>query len=49
MAATMCEMGNSTVAKAFKGEIQAEEAVESQEGTVQGLFSAATHIKTMLV
>jgi hypothetical protein len=47
MAATMCEMGNSTVAKAFKGEIQAEEAVESQEGTVQGLFSAATRVKTM--
>jgi hypothetical protein len=48
MAATMCEMGNSTVAKALKAEIQAEEAAESQEDTVQGPFLAATRVKTML-
>jgi hypothetical protein len=48
MAATMSELGNSTVAKALKAEIQAEEVVESQEDTVQGLFLAATRVKTML-
>jgi hypothetical protein len=32
MATTMCELGNSTVAKALKTEVQAEEVVESQEG-----------------
>jgi hypothetical protein len=48
MAATMCTMGNSTVAMALIVEIQAEEVVESQEDMVQGLFSAATRIKTML-
>jgi hypothetical protein len=48
MADTMCELGNSTVAKALKTEVQVEEAVESQEDIVQGLLSAATHVKTML-
>jgi hypothetical protein len=47
MAATMCELDNSTVAKALKAEIQAEEGVESQEDTVQGLFLAAICVKTM--
>jgi hypothetical protein len=40
MAATMCELGNSTVAKA-------KEAIESQEDTIQGLLLAATRVKTM--
>jgi hypothetical protein len=47
MATTMCEMGNSTVAKALKAEIQIEEAVKSPKDTVQGLFLAATRVKTM--
>jgi hypothetical protein len=49
MAATMYEFGNSMVAKALKIEVQAEEAIESQEDTVQGLLLAATHVKTMPV
>jgi ABC-type iron transport system FetAB permease component len=48
MAAMICTMGNSTVAKALKAEIQAEEAVESPEDTIQRLFLAATRVKTML-
>jgi hypothetical protein len=47
MVATMCELVNSTVAKALKAEIQAEEAVESPEDTIQRLFLAATRVKTM--
>jgi hypothetical protein len=47
MAATMCELGKFTIAKALKAEIQVEEAVESQQDMVQGLLSAATHVKTM--
>jgi hypothetical protein len=47
MAATMCELDKSTVAKALKAEIQAEEVVKSQEDTVQGLFLVATRVKTM--
>jgi hypothetical protein len=47
MAATMYELGNSMVAKALKTKVQAEEAEKSQEDTVQGLLSAATHVKTM--
>jgi hypothetical protein len=47
MVGTLCELGNSTVAKALKTEVQAEEALESQKDTVQGLLLAATRVKTM--
>jgi hypothetical protein len=47
MAATMYGLGNSMVAKALKVEIQAEEAVESQEDTVQGLLLAATSVMSV--
>jgi hypothetical protein len=46
-AATMCESGHSTVATTLKTTIDTEQVVESQEDTVQGLFSAATCVKTM--
>jgi hypothetical protein len=46
-AATMCESGHSTVATTLKTAVDAEQVVESQEDTVQGLFLAATRIKTM--
>jgi hypothetical protein len=46
-AATMCELGQSTVAPALKTELYAEEMVGDQEDTMQGLYSAATHVKTM--
>jgi hypothetical protein len=46
-AATMCESGHSTIATTSQTAVHAEQVVESQEDTVQGLFSAATRIKTM--
>jgi hypothetical protein len=46
-AATMCESGHSMVATTFKTAVNAEQVVESQENTVQGLFSATAHVKTM--
>jgi hypothetical protein len=46
-AATMCEFGHYRIATALKTEIDAEQVVESQEDTVQGLFSAAARVKTM--
>jgi hypothetical protein len=46
-AATMCESGHSTVATNLKTAVDAEQVVESQEDTVQGLFSVATRVKTM--
>jgi hypothetical protein len=46
-AATMYESGHYTVATTLKTAVNAEQVVESQENTVQGLFSAATRIKTM--
>jgi hypothetical protein len=46
-AATMCESGHSTVATTLKTAVDAKQVVESQEDTVQGLFSTATRIKTM--
>jgi hypothetical protein len=46
-AATMCEPGHYTVATTLKTAVDAEQVVESQEDTVQGLFSAAAHVKTM--
>jgi hypothetical protein len=46
-AATMCESGYYTVATTLKTAIDAEQVVESQEDTVQGLFSAAARVKTM--
>jgi hypothetical protein len=46
-AATMCESGHSTVATTLKTVVDAEQVVESQEDTVQGLFSAAARVKTM--
>jgi hypothetical protein len=46
-AATMCESGHSTVATTLKTAVDAEQVVESQEDTVQGLFSAAARVKTM--
>jgi hypothetical protein len=44
-AATMCESGHSTVATTFKTAVDAEQVVESQEDTVQALFSAAACVK----
>ena len=49
MATSMYKLGNSTLAKALKTKVQAKEAVESQENTVQGLLLATTHIKTILM
>jgi hypothetical protein len=46
-AATMCESGHSTVATTLKTAVDVEQVVESQEDTVQGLFSAAARVKTM--
>jgi hypothetical protein len=46
-AATMCKSGHSTVATTLKTAVDAEQVVESQEDTVQGLFSAAARVKTM--
>jgi hypothetical protein len=46
-AATMCESGHSTVATTLKTAVDTEQVVESQENTVQGLFSAAACVKTM--
>lgn len=43
----MCESGQSTVATALKTEVFAEEVFERHKDTVQGLFSAATRVKTM--
>jgi hypothetical protein len=48
-AATMYESGHYTVAIALKIEVDVEQVVESQEDTVQGLFSAAARVKTMPV
>jgi hypothetical protein len=45
--ATMCESGHYTVATTLKTAVDVEQVVESQEDTVQGLFSAAVRIKTM--
>jgi hypothetical protein len=46
-AATMYESSHYTVATTLKTAVDAEQVVESQEDTVQGLFSAAARIKTM--
>jgi hypothetical protein len=46
-AATMCESSHYTVVTTLKTAVDAEQVVESQEDTVQGLFSAAAHVKTM--
>jgi hypothetical protein len=46
-AATMCKSGHSTVATTLKTAVDVEQVVESQKDTVQGLFSAATRVKTM--
>jgi hypothetical protein len=43
----MCESGHSMVATTLKTAVDAEQVVESQEDTVQGLFSAAARVKTM--
>jgi hypothetical protein len=48
-ATTMCESGHSTVATTLKTAVDAEQVVESQENTVQGLFSATARVKTMPV
>jgi hypothetical protein len=47
-AATMCESGHYTVATTLKTAVDVEQVVERQEDTVQGLFSAAARVKTML-
>jgi hypothetical protein len=44
----MCESGHSTVATTLKTAVDAEQVVESQKDMVQGLFSAAARVKTML-
>jgi hypothetical protein len=46
-AATICESSHSTVATTSKTAVDAKQVVESQEDTVQGLFSAAARVKTM--
>jgi hypothetical protein len=46
-AAMMCESGHYPVATTLKTVVGAEQVVESQEDTVQGLFSAAARAKTM--
>jgi hypothetical protein len=43
----MCESGHSTVATSLKTTVDSEQVVDSQEDTMQGLFSAAAHVKTM--
>jgi hypothetical protein len=43
----MCESGHYTVATTLKTEVNTEQMVESQEDTVQGLFSATACVKTM--
>jgi hypothetical protein len=43
----MCESGHFTVATTLKTAVDAEQVVESQADTVQGLFSAAARVKTM--
>jgi hypothetical protein len=43
----MCKSSHSTVATTLKTALDAEQVVESQENTVQGLFSAAARVKTM--
>jgi hypothetical protein len=45
---TMCELGYYTVATTLKTTVYTEQVVESQEDTVQGLFSAMARVKTML-
>jgi hypothetical protein len=45
--ATICESRHYTVATTLKTAVDAEQVVENQEDTVQGLFSAATRVKTM--
>jgi hypothetical protein len=45
--ATMCESGHSTVATTLKTAVDTEQVVESQEDTVQRMFSAAARVKTM--
>jgi hypothetical protein len=45
-AATMCESGHYTIATTLKTAVDAEQVVESQEDTVQGLFSAVARVKT---
>jgi hypothetical protein len=47
-AAMMCESGHYTVATTLKTAVDAEQVVKSQEDTIQGLFSAAVHVKIML-
>jgi hypothetical protein len=46
-AAMMYELGHYTVATTLETAVDAEQVVESQEDTVQGLFSAAARVKTM--
>jgi hypothetical protein len=46
-AATMYDSGHYTAATTLKTVVDAEQVVESQEDTVQGLFSAAAHVKTI--
>jgi hypothetical protein len=46
-AATMYESGHSIVATTLKTAVDEEQVVESQEDTVQRLFSAAACVKTM--
>jgi hypothetical protein len=46
-AAMMCESGHSTVATTLKTAVDTEQEVESQEDTMQGLFSAAVRVKIM--
>jgi hypothetical protein len=47
MAVTMCERGNSTATNVMKTKVHLEPVVDSEEDTMQGLFSAAAHVKTM--
>jgi hypothetical protein len=46
-AATMCESGYYTVTTTLKTAVDAKQVVESQEDTVQGLFSTMARVKTM--
>jgi hypothetical protein len=46
-AATMCESDHYTVATTLQTAVDAEQVVENQEDTMQGLFSAAASVKTM--
>jgi hypothetical protein len=45
----MSESGHYTVATTLKTAVDAKQVVESQENTVQGLFSAAARVKTIPV